>query len=50
MDAAIGGKTAIDVAAKNDVGAFWSPQAVLSDPGLLESLPRAEWAAGSPSA
>jgi shikimate kinase/3-dehydroquinate synthase len=46
VDAAIGGKTAIDVAAKNDVGAFWTPQAVLSDPGLLDSLPAAEWAAG----
>jgi shikimate kinase/3-dehydroquinate synthase len=46
VDAAIGGKTAIDVAAKNDVGAFWSPQAVLSDPGLLASLPAAEWSAG----
>jgi shikimate kinase/3-dehydroquinate synthase len=46
VDAAIGGKTAIDVAAKNDVGAFWTPQAVLADPGLLASLPIAEWAAG----
>jgi shikimate kinase / 3-dehydroquinate synthase len=46
VDAAIGGKTAIDVAAKNDVGAFWSPQAVLSDPDLLASLPAAEWSAG----
>jgi shikimate kinase/3-dehydroquinate synthase len=46
VDAAIGGKTAIDVAAKNDVGAFWTPQAVLADPGLLASLPPAEWAAG----
>ena len=46
VDAAIGGKTAIDVAAKNDVGAFWTPQAVLADPGLLASLPAAEWAAG----
>jgi shikimate kinase/3-dehydroquinate synthase len=46
VDAAIGGKTAIDVAAKNDVGAFWTPQAVLSDPALLASLPPAEWAAG----
>jgi shikimate kinase/3-dehydroquinate synthase len=46
VDAAIGGKTAIDVAAKNDVGAFWTPQAVLADPELLVSLPAAEWAAG----
>jgi 3-dehydroquinate synthetase len=28
------------------VGAFWTPQAVLSDPALLASLPPAEWAAG----
>jgi shikimate kinase/3-dehydroquinate synthase len=46
VDAAIGGKTAIDVAAKNDVGAFWAPQAVLADPALLASLPAEEWAAG----
>jgi shikimate kinase/3-dehydroquinate synthase len=46
VDAAIGGKTAIDVAAKNDVGAFWTPQAVLSDPELLATLPPAEWSAG----
>jgi shikimate kinase / 3-dehydroquinate synthase len=46
VDAAIGGKTAIDVAAKNDVGAFWSPQSVLADPDLLASLPPREWAAG----
>jgi shikimate kinase / 3-dehydroquinate synthase len=46
VDAAIGGKTAIDVAAKNDVGAFWTPQAVLSDPELLATLPHAEWSAG----
>jgi 3-dehydroquinate synthetase len=46
VDAAIGGKTAIDVAAKNDVGAFWSPQSVLADPDLLGSLPPREWASG----
>ena len=46
VDAAIGGKTAIDVAAKNDVGSFWSPQSVLADPDLLASLPQREWAAG----
>jgi shikimate kinase / 3-dehydroquinate synthase len=46
VDAAIGGKTAIDVAAKNDVGAFWTPEAVLADPELLASLPPAEWSAG----
>jgi len=46
VDAAIGGKTAINVAAKNDVGAFWQPAAVLCDPSLLETLPPREWAGG----
>ena len=46
VDAAIGGKTAIDVAAKNDVGAFWMPREVICDPLLLETLPEREWAAG----
>jgi shikimate kinase/3-dehydroquinate synthase len=46
VDAAIGGKTAINVAAKNDVGAFWQPKAVLCDPSLLETLPPREWAGG----
>ena len=46
VDAAIGGKTAINVAAKNDVGAFWQPGAVLCDPALLETLPPREWAGG----
>ena len=46
VDAAIGGKTAINVAAKNDVGAFWQPSGVLCDPELLETLPAREWAGG----
>jgi shikimate kinase/3-dehydroquinate synthase len=46
VDAAIGGKTAINVAAKNDVGAFWQPGAVLCDPSLLETLPPREWSGG----
>ncbi len=46
VDAGIGGKTGIDVAAKNDVGAFHPPLAVLSDPALLSTLPRREWACG----
>jgi shikimate kinase/3-dehydroquinate synthase len=46
VDAAIGGKTAINVAAKNDVGAFWRPGCVLCDPALLETLPPREWAGG----
>jgi 3-dehydroquinate synthase len=46
VDAAIGGKTAINVAAKNDVGAFWQPGAVLCDPSLLETLPPRQWSGG----
>ena len=46
VDAAIGGKTAIDVAAKNDVGAFHLPEVVIADPVVLETLPEREWAAG----
>jgi 3-dehydroquinate synthetase len=39
-DSAIGGKVAIDLAAaKNAVGAVWPAWAVVSDVGLLESLP-----------
>ena len=40
-DSAIGGKVAIDLAAaKNAVGAFWPPVAVISDVAALRSLPR----------
>ncbi len=40
VDAAIGGKTAIDLAkGKNLVGAFKLPERVLIDPALLETLP-----------
>ena len=46
VDAGIGGKTGIDVAAKNDVGAFHPPLAVLSDPTLLGTLSQRQWAAG----
>jgi shikimate kinase/3-dehydroquinate synthase len=46
VDAGIGGKTGINVAAKNDVGAFWQPEAVLCDPDLLETLRAREWAGG----
>ena len=39
-DSAIGGKVAVDLsAAKNAVGAFWPPVAVISDVGALRSLP-----------
>jgi shikimate kinase / 3-dehydroquinate synthase len=43
VDAAIGGKTAIDVpAGKNLVGAFHWPTRVVCDPALLETLAEAE--------
>jgi 3-dehydroquinate synthase len=47
VDAAIGGKTGINVSAgKNLVGAFHPPAGVICDLSLLESLPRADYAAG----
>ena len=47
VDAAIGGKTGVDLpAAKNYVGAFHPAEWVLTDPGLLETLPVREWACG----
>ncbi|MDR2380102.1 MAG: 3-dehydroquinate synthase [Bifidobacteriaceae bacterium] len=47
VDAAIGGKTAIDTdEGKNLVGAFHQPYAVLCDPVLLNSLPEAELISG----
>ena len=46
-DAAVGGKTAIDIpAGKNLVGAFHSPGGVLADLATLETLPRADYVAG----
>ncbi|MGL6280547.1 MAG: 3-dehydroquinate synthase [Gaiella sp.] len=43
VDAAIGGKTAIDLpGAKNVVGVFHWPARVVCDPSLLETLPEAE--------
>ena len=47
VDAAIGGKTAIDMpGAKNAVGAFWHPRIVIADTEVLASLEGAEWRAG----
>ncbi len=43
VDAAVGGKTGIDLSAgKNLVGAFWEPTAVLADLDALATLPTAE--------
>ena len=47
VDAAVGGKTAIDIpAGKNLVGAFHPPAGVLADLATLETLPRADYVAG----
>ena len=47
VDAAIGGKTGIDLpAAKNYVGAFHPAEWVVADPGVLDTLPLREWTAG----
>ena len=47
VDAAIGGKTAIDLpTAKNSVGAFWHPDWVVADVDLLDSLPAWELRSG----
>lgn len=41
IDSAIGGKTAVNLAAgKNLVGAIYQPQAIIVDPGFLQTLPR----------
>lgn len=47
IDASVGGKTGVDTpAGKNLVGAFHPPARVLVDPGVVETLPRAERAQG----
>ena len=47
VDASIGGKTAVDLAAgKNTVGLFHHPAAVVSDVDLLATLPRRDLAGG----
>jgi shikimate kinase/3-dehydroquinate synthase len=47
VDSAYGGKTGVDLpSAKNYVGAYHQPSAVMVDPDVLGTLPRAELAAG----
>jgi 3-dehydroquinate synthase len=47
VDAAVGGKTAINTAAgKNLVGAFYPPAGVLADTSVLATLPAAEYVSG----
>ena len=47
VDSALGGKTGVDLPeAKNYVGAYHLPAAVLTDPGTLRTLPPGELAAG----
>jgi 3-dehydroquinate synthase len=47
VDSSVGGKVGINLAgAKNMVGAFWQPAAVLVDTALLATLPEREYRAG----
>jgi shikimate kinase / 3-dehydroquinate synthase len=47
VDSAYGGKTGVDLPqAKNYVGAYHQPAAVIVDPDVLETLPEAEFQAG----
>ena len=47
VDSSIGGKTAIDLKiAKNLVGTFYQPNAVIIDPGLLKTLPKKQIKSG----
>jgi 3-dehydroquinate synthase len=46
VDSSVGGKTGVNTArAKNAIGAFWQPAAVVSDLAVLGTLPEAEYLA-----
>jgi len=47
VDSSVGGKTAINIdSAKNMVGTFWQPAAIIVDTDTLETLPEREWHCG----
>jgi len=46
QDSSVGGKTAVNLGAKNIVGAFWQPSLVICDCDTLQSLPEATFADG----
>lgn len=47
VDSAIGGKTGVNLGhGKNLVGAFWQPELVISDPGLLRTLDSRQFSGG----
>ena len=47
VDAGVGGKTGVDLPrGKNLVGAFWQPELVVVDPGVLRTLPDVELRSG----
>jgi 3-dehydroquinate synthase len=50
VDASIGGKTALNLGAKNLIGAFHHPARVVIDIAVLEALPAALWREGAAEA